>query len=354
MNHPPYNRWLHLIALLTAAATFPLIFVGGLVTSHQAGLAVPDWPNSFGYNMFLFPPRLWKGGILFEHTHRLGATVVGMLSILLCAWAWVTDQRPYIRGLATAVLAGVIAQGVLGGLRVVFVNLDLAIVHGCFAQAFFCLTALMAVVTSRWWNTAPDLTQAPESGDGRRLVYAAWLVVGCVYAQLIVAAIMRHEGAGLAVPDIPFVYGHWLPPMNAAQLAEVNSLRVWKLDLPAVTLSQIWLHYTHRIGAIVVSVGILGLFAHIMLFHRNRRLLVGLASALPVLLGTQLVLGLATVYYRKPADVASLHVAVGALVLMTSFCLAVVARRLYWKETRMEELLPSNLDLTSQSSVLTP
>src|SRR4051794_20212246 len=85
---PRYNRSLHVIALLTAAATFPLIFMGGLVTSHGAGLAVPDWPNSFGYNMFLFPPRHWVGGILYEHSHRLMGTVVGFCAILLALFAY--------------------------------------------------------------------------------------------------------------------------------------------------------------------------------------------------------------------------------------------------------------------------
>ena len=78
-----YCAGLHALALLTAIATFPLICMGGLVTSHHAGMSVPDWPNSYGYNMFLFPPRLWIGGIFYEHTHRLMGTVVGFLSILL-------------------------------------------------------------------------------------------------------------------------------------------------------------------------------------------------------------------------------------------------------------------------------
>src|SRR6266481_6016971 len=88
MTTARYNPTLHRLALLTAVATFPLIFMGGLVTSHQAGMSVPDWPNSYGYNMFLFPPHLWIGGILYEHTHRLMGTVVGFCSILLVLHAW--------------------------------------------------------------------------------------------------------------------------------------------------------------------------------------------------------------------------------------------------------------------------
>src|SRR5947207_11938683 len=100
MPSPPYIRSLHVIALLTATATFPLIFMGGLVTSHSAGMSVPDWPNSYGYNMFLFPPRLWIGGILYEHTHRMMGTAVGMLSIVLAASAGFTEPRPWARRLA--------------------------------------------------------------------------------------------------------------------------------------------------------------------------------------------------------------------------------------------------------------
>src|SRR3989440_6766363 len=124
MTCESYNPWLHRVALLTACATFPLIFMGGLVTSHGAGISVPDWPNSYGYNMFLFPPRLWIGGILYEHTHRLMGTVVGMFAIVLALWAWRVESRRWVRWLATSVLLAGIFQGVLGGLRVLLVKLD--------------------------------------------------------------------------------------------------------------------------------------------------------------------------------------------------------------------------------------
>src|SRR5437667_11720907 len=115
MDRAHYNPALHTVALLTACATFPLIFMGGLVTSHQAGMSVPDWPNSYGYNMFLFPPRLWIGGILYEHTHRLMGTVVGALSIVLAVWAWLSESRRWVRWLAAGVLGMAIFQAVLGG-----------------------------------------------------------------------------------------------------------------------------------------------------------------------------------------------------------------------------------------------
>src|SRR5258705_7409852 len=104
MIRSTYNPALHRIALLTACATFPLIFMGGRVTSHGAGMSVPDWPNSYGYNMFLFPPPLWSCGILYEHTQRLLATAVGMLSILLALWALRVEKRRWVASHATGVL----------------------------------------------------------------------------------------------------------------------------------------------------------------------------------------------------------------------------------------------------------
>ena len=347
MKPLPYNAGLHRIALLTAVVTFPLIFMGGLVTSHQAGLAVPDWPNSFGYNMFLFPIHRWEGGIFFEHVHRLMASVVGMVAVVLCAWAWLTRTRPRLRWLATAVLAGVIFQGVLGGLRVIWVNLDLAIVHGCVAQAFFCLTALMAVMSSRWWGEARDLSESSEARDGKRLVLAGTLAVACIYSQLIIGAVMRHEGAGLAVPTLPLVYGKILPPTTGEELSRINSIRAWNWHLPAVTLWQIWIHYAHRVGALVVSAAVIGLALHVFLFHRRQKALARPAGVLLALLAVQLVLGLATVYYGKPADVASAHVAVGALVLMTSFVLTVRAARLYWPRSEAAAVNVSPAELSA-------
>src|SRR5688500_6964946 len=115
MSQTTYNRSLHWIALATAAATLPPIFMGRLVTPHGAGMSVPDWPNSYGYNMFTFPPSKWIGGIFYEHTHRLMGVVVGMLAIALVVVTWRIEQRHWVRLLAASILLAVIVQGVLGG-----------------------------------------------------------------------------------------------------------------------------------------------------------------------------------------------------------------------------------------------
>jgi cytochrome c oxidase assembly protein subunit 15 len=317
----------HFLAVLTAFATFPLIFMGGLVTSHQAGMSVPDWPNSYGYNMFLFPPRLWIGGILYEHTHRLMATVVGMLAIALTIAAWLSKRATRRdKWLATALLGAVIFQGVLGGLRVVLIKLGLAIVHACVAQAFFCFAAFVAVYTSEWWKEQ----QPTSTTSGRGLIWLSAITVAAIYGQLMVGATMRHYQAGLAIPDLPLAYGKVLPPMNQEALDAINWQRVrMEPPLPAVSLEQVWLHFGHRLGAMIVSILVLALAWTVARRYRMHPRLVRPGLLLVVLLAVQLTLGVLTVLLRKPADVASSHVAVGALVLVTSFILTTRAARLF-------------------------
>lgn len=316
------------MAILTACATFPLIFMGGLVTSHQAGMSVPDWPNSYGYNMFLFPPKFWIGGIFYEHTHRLMATVVGFLSIAMVVASFVQRRVTWKqRWLAIAVFGAVLFQGILGGLRVVLVKLDLAIVHACVAQAFFCLAAFAALATSRWWSD--PRTRKSDLGHGRRVVVLGIATVAVIYLQLIVGATMRHFQAGLAIPDLPLAYGKLLPPVSGDQLHAANVLRADRWNLDPVSLGQIWLHFGHRIGAVLVTIMVLALATVVIRRYRMQPKLFGPAILLVGLLILQLTLGVLTVLLRKPADVASAHVAVGALVLVTSFILTARAARLY-------------------------
>src|ERR1700756_517995 len=145
------KRLLHWYAIFVATSVLVLICSGGLVTSHGAGMAVPDWPNSFGYNMFLFPVSRWVGGVFFEHTHRLIASGVGLLTIVLCVATLVVEDRSWVKWLSGGAVLAVIIQGVLGGLRVTEHNAVLGLFHGCLAQAFFCLVATIALVTSRFW-----------------------------------------------------------------------------------------------------------------------------------------------------------------------------------------------------------
>ena len=183
--------WPHRFAMLTAIATFPLLFVGGLVTSMGAGLAVPDWPTTFGYNMFTYPWSQMVGGIFYEHSHRLFGSAVGFLTILLAVSLWRLESHPWLRRLGLIALGGVILQGTLGGLRVVLLQQTLAIIHACAAQAFFALIASIALFTSAEWQGQPARHNSAETDSIRRL---GLMTVGFLYMQLILGAIVRHRG----------------------------------------------------------------------------------------------------------------------------------------------------------------
>ena len=162
--------WPHRIAVLLVCATFPLLFIGGLVTSKGAGLAVPDWPTTFGYNMFLYPWSKMVGNIFYEHSHRLVASFVGLLTIALALAFWLRERRAWMRWLGLATLVLVIIQGVMGGLRVVLIEDALAIFHAATAQAFFALTICLAMLLRRVENSAGE----KPLNDGGRLRAAVY------------------------------------------------------------------------------------------------------------------------------------------------------------------------------------
>ena len=193
-NRANYSPWLHRIARLTAGATFLLIIIGGIVTSTDSGLAVPDWPTTFGHNMFLYPLSEMVGGILYEHSHRLMGSLVGILTIALLVLILAKDSRKWLKWLGLAALIAVIVQGVLGGLRVTQINRNFAIVHACLAQAFFALLCGIA------WFTSPDWRQDIRTTTGeaaRKLRRLSLITTGLIYMQLIFGAILRHTGSRL-------------------------------------------------------------------------------------------------------------------------------------------------------------
>src|SRR5436190_10251632 len=149
----------HRLAVVLACATFPLVWVGGLVTTTDSGMAVPDWPNTYGYNLFLYPWQTWLLGpwdLFIEHGHRLLASAVGMLTIGLLILLWRTETRRWMKGLGFAALGLVIFQGVLGGLRVLLDERTLAMLHGCTGPLFFALTVALVVFTSRTWTSGAE------------------------------------------------------------------------------------------------------------------------------------------------------------------------------------------------------
>lgn len=228
-----------------ACATFPLIWVGGLVTTTKAGMAVPDWPTTYGYNMFLYPWQSWIAGPwdrFVEHGHRLLGAAVGLVALALAAALWLTKARAGLRWLGSAAVAAVIFQGLLGGLRVVFDSRWVGQVHGTFGPLFFALTVALAAVTSQRWSERTSLTEAPGLGRVRRLAFIsaflAWL-------QIAIGARLRHMPVAGSTQEFQAVVAFHLF-LAAALLGHVALLaaRVWRLApaapglaVPAAVLS---------------------------------------------------------------------------------------------------------------------
>jgi cytochrome c oxidase assembly protein subunit 15 len=295
--------WLHRYARLLVAATLLLIAAGGMVTSTNSGLSVPDWPTTYGYQMFSFPLSRMVGGIFYEHGHRLIATLVGMLTIGLVIFLWRAEPRPWVRRLGWLALLAVVVQGLLGGLTVLFLLPDaISISHAGLAQAFFGLTLTVALVTSAGWRrpAAPPV----DDGDLRRRLL---ILTSLVYVQILIGATMRHTGAGLAIPDFPLAYGRLIPPF-------------WNMAIA--------LHFTHRIVALLVAALAAAVMWRVLTRHGSRGELVRPAWALVAAVTSQITLGAFVVLTGKNEIVNTLHVATGALVLGTALFLTLRAFRI--------------------------
>jgi cytochrome c oxidase assembly protein subunit 15 len=394
------NPWLRRYACFTAFATFVLLGIGGLVTSHNAGMAVPDWPNSNGYNMFLFPVSRWVGGILYEHTHRLAATFVGVLVVGLTRWLGGRSSRlPLaIVGLAEMVAGGILLrvggnlkgagyfltgiagvvllaaaiwvrnesasrplpllgwlafgvvqlQGLLGGLRVVLLKDEIGIFHATLAQLFFVLLCTIALLTTGWWRQfsisslktvkGVELGSAGSATSLERGVNESsvvcrnlpWLVTFLgltILLQLILGAMMRHQHAGLAIPDFPLAYGKIWPAMDAASVELDNQKRMEATAVNPITAFQIALQMIHRLVALAIFAGV-ALSA--WLTARNfgfKNPLSKMTLCWLVLILAQATLGAATIWSDKAADIATTHVLVGALSLASGGLISLIT----WK-----------------------
>lgn len=193
METPP-ARGAHRLTLLAICMVWPLIWVGGLVTTYDAGMAVPDWPGTYGYNLFLYPLDTWLFGpfdLLIEHGHRLLGAFVGLVAISIVVASFRTEPRRWAKVLAVFLLLMVISQGLLGGMRVVLGDRTLAMIHGCVGPAFFSLCVAMSVVTSRiWWRREAPNEAATNHGYGRVLLCGA--ILFCSYSQIVLGARVRH------------------------------------------------------------------------------------------------------------------------------------------------------------------
>ncbi|HXL25353.1 MAG TPA: COX15/CtaA family protein [Chthoniobacterales bacterium] len=316
------KRLLHWLAVISTISVLGLICSGGLVTSHEAGMAVPDWPNSFGYNMFLFPISRWVGGVFFEHTHRLIASLVGLLTIGLCIATWLIEDRRWVKWLASVAVLAVIVQGVLGGLRVTEHNALLGLFHGCLAQSFLALMATLALVTSLFWIRLG--TSGPET---RQLRTLSVVVTAMIFAQLVLGVAMRHSHAGLSIPDFPTTYGGWLPPLDPAAIAKINEAR-GAVGQPFISVGLILLQYVHRVWALLIAIGVVWTSVKLIRSTVSPKPIQAAGVAWIFLVFTQLVLGAWTVLSNKAADIATSHVLGGALMLVIGVLLSVALSRI--------------------------
>jgi cytochrome c oxidase assembly protein subunit 15 len=299
------NIWLRRFAKLVAGATFILIFIGGLVTSTESGLAVPDWPTTYGHFMFSFPLSQMVGGIVYEHGHRMVASVVGMLMVILAVWLWLKEPRRWVKQFGLAALLAVIVQGILGGVTVLYLlPIGVSVAHGALAQTFFCLTICLALFTSAdWQNTSPQI----EESHRPSLQILAVATTAVIYVQLILGAVMRHTKSGLAIPDFPLAFGGLIPPFDSAKIA---------------------IHFSHRIGALAVTILAVWTIVRVVRNYRQEKKLLRPALLLAVALAAQITLGAFTIWTQKAVVIATAHVATGALILGTSLVLALRAYRL--------------------------
>lgn len=309
---------LRLFTKLTAFSTLFLIFAGGMVTSTGSGLAVPDWPLSYG---MVFPPMV--GGVFYEHGHRMIASLVGFLTLIQTIWIWRVETRRWVKVLAGCSLFAVILQGVLGGLTVLFfLPMPISAAHATLGQTFFVLTILVAYSQSKELTTHRSPVPYSPAFFKKMLV-----VIACLYLQLILGAVMRHWEAGLAIYDFPTHAGHWIPQFNEAMLNTINQWR-FEHNLDFVQMHQVVAHFLHRVGALLVFT-VMGYVIHtgVKSYKQDHLVYTNMLWLTGALL-LQVMLGIFTVLSHKAPVITSLHVAVGAMLLGLTVLLTLRVSRL--------------------------
>lgn len=311
-----YSPLVHRLALTLTLSVFPLIWVGGLVTTYGAGMAVPDWPQTYGWNMFSYPPSTWLYGgfdLMVEHGHRLLGSLAGLLAIGLLVAAYLKEHRLWFKRWCAFVLVAVIAQGLLGGIRVRLDERTFAMVHGCAAQLFLAVATATAVMSSKWWFSVDRLLAGNKMPAGPKYVKAVTGLLVLAYLQVVAGAQLRHVTGGTE---------------------------------PGAFMGLVHIHIT-----LAVLVGLSSLLIALLAF-KNHRLIGGVKMPAILILGIvlmQICLGVATwlVNYASPWQeltsdlsaytisakgywecvIVTAHVATGALIISLSTVLCLRAWR---------------------------
>ncbi len=305
----PTPIWLRRYAKFVAASTLFLIYAGAMVTSTGSGLAVPDWPLSYG---MLMPPMI--AGIFYEHGHRMIAASVGFLTVIQAIGLQLREPKHFVRILGWCSLGAVVAQGVLGGLTVLFLlPKPVSISHAGLAEIFLCLNLSIAFFTSKSF-----LRLREGARDDSAPATLSTLLVVLVYVQILAGALVRHLGAGLAIPDFPLSFGRIIPPLTTAAIAA---------------------NFTHRTGAALVTIMVIALAVRVF---RSAPAMRPLMTLLLALISLQIYLGAKVVWFGaanagayhslagdaslRLASITSFHVMTGAATLATALLLALTAR----------------------------
>jgi heme a synthase len=349
LTSTPPRPWARRLGVLLTLATFLLIGTGGLVTSYNAGLAVPDWPGSFGNWVFL-PAQIWADlAVMLEHNHRLTGQVAGLICIAtVIATAHGFGWRSGPALLAYVVLAAYIIQGVMGGLRVTEKSVGLAILHGVQGQVLFMLVVVLASCLGKWPGR---IKSALAEHTGKPVIGAAayGLTIAFVFfmmLQLVLGATVRHTNSASAIPDAPAVYGGFFPPTDEAVLAqkfyELGGGEWWIYTKePALTMDvldddktpellenttrvaasppsagQVHTQYLHRVMAMVILPVIgMGMIHMLVKTYKIVPGIRGPVAAGSVLFVVQVLLGMSVIWSKESPHVASSHQAVGAALL---------------------------------------
>ena len=312
------------------AWAFVLICLGAFTTSIGAGMIFPDWPLSNGS----LNPAGWLTNIneFAEHSHRLTAGVMSLLTIALGVWLWRSESRAWLRRLAWFAVGLVLAQAVVGGLRVLLDHLQVAMVdtsmgrlfamlHACLAQTFLCVLVAITLASSRAW--VEGKSRAAFTAGTRRLGVAACALL---FVQLAIAAVMRHSFAGLAIPTFP-----WSGPDHGL--------------LPPVWNFRVGLNFAHRVMAVLITVALVALAGKIYAERAATAAVCGAASGLMALLSLQIFLGASVIWSQRAPLFTTAHVIVGAATLATTFGLTWWMHREAWVEAKSPAPAPSTKEL---------